>query len=432
LAALAMTALVVGVFLAFFLAQLAVETALSVLNLRHVARAGDAVPAALADRVDAATARRTREYTLAKGGFGLVHGFYGAAITLALLFSGAMPALDAALARHGVSGAHRFTAFLVALSALPSLANLPFALYGTFVLEARFGFNRTTFALWLKDQVKALLLSAVIGLPLLYAVYGFFALTGRAWWLWLFAFLTGFQILMVWVYPTLIAPLFNRFEPLPDGPLRARLEALARDAGFRTRGLYVMDASKRSGHSNAYFTGFFRPRIVLFDTLVQEMTVDEAASVLAHEIGHYRARHVHKRLLIGALTMLLSLWILSLLVAWPPLFEAFGFPGPSLHVAIALASLCGGAFTFFFAPLESWLSRRHEYEADRFSVAIARAPDALRSALVRLNGQNLSNLHPHPWYSAWYYSHPTLVERLEAIDEAPSPQPSPRVAGGGS
>jgi len=415
-----MTTVVVALFLAFFLAELAIETALSVMNLRHVARAGDAVPAALAGQVDPETARRSRAYTLARGRFGILHGFYGAALTLVLLFSGVMPALDAALARHGLGGAHRAVVFLVALSALSALANLPFSLYGTFVLEQRFGFNRTTFRLWLKDRLKGLLLAALIGLPLLYAMYGFFALTGRAWWLWLFAFLTAVQIVMVWLYPTVIAPLFNEFAPLPEGELRSRLEAMARDAGFRTRGLFVMDASRRSGHSNAYFTGFFRPRIVLFDTLVQQMSVDEAAAVLAHEIGHYQARHVHKRLAVGLAVQLASLWVLSLLVAWPPLFAAFGFGAPSFHAALALASLCGGAFTFFLAPVESFFSRRHEYEADRYSVAIARAPAALRSALVKLNGQNLSNLHPHPWYSAWHYSHPTLVERVRAIERQPA------------
>ncbi len=423
-----MTTLVIALFLGFFFAQLAVETMLAVANLRHVARAGDAVPALLAGHVDAETARKSHAYTLARGRYGLVHGSYGAALTLLLLFSGVLPAIDAALARHGLSGAHRFAAFLVALSALSSLADLPFSLYDTFVLEQRFGFNRTTFRLWLRDRVKGVALAAVIGLPLLYAVYGFFALTGRAWWLWLFAFLTSVQVFMVWLYPLVIAPLFNKFAPLPEGDLRARLEAMARGAGFRTRGLFVMDASRRSGHSNAYFTGFFRPRIVLFDTLVQQMSVDETAAVLAHEIGHYQARHVHKRLLVGIAVQLASLWVLSLLVAWPPLFAAFGFAAPSLHAALALASLCGEAFTFFVAPLESYLSRRHEYEADRYSVAIARAPVALRSALVKLNGQNLSNLHPHPWYSAWHYSHPTLVERLAAIERAgaaPSATPSP-------
>jgi STE24 endopeptidase len=400
-----MTTVVIAVFLVFFAAQLLVESALCVANLRHVARAGAAVPPQLVGQVDAETARKSRDYTLARGRLALLQGPYDAALTLLLLFSGLLPAMDAALARIGLAGAHRFAAFLVLLSALTSLAALPFSLYGTFVLEQRFGFNRTTWRLWLRDHLKALALAAAIGLPLLYAFHAFFTFTGGAWWLWLFAFLTTVQLVMVWLYPTVIAPLFNKFMPLP-----------ARAAGFRTRGLFVMDASRRSGHSNAYFTGFFRPRIVLFDTLVEQMSVEEAAAVLAHEIGHYQARHVHKRLALGLVVQLASLWILSLLVRWPPLFAAFGFGAPSLQAALALASLCGGAFTFFFAPLESFFSRKHEYEADRYSIAIARAPAALRSALLKLNGQNLSNLHPHPWYSAWHYSHPTLVERIEAIE----------------
>jgi STE24 endopeptidase len=408
------THLIVGIFLAFFAARLAVETALSLMNLSHVARAGDAVPPALREEVDAESARRSRDYTLARGRFGLVHGVFGAAVTLALLFSGVLPGLDAWLARLGLAGANRFVAFLAALSALGGVLDLPFSIWSTFVLESRFGFNRVTPRLWVKDRLKGIALGTAIGLPLLYGVYGFFALTGRAWWVWLFAFLV--QVVMAWLYPVVIAPLFNRFSPLPEGELRARLEALAREAGFRTRGLYVMDASRRSGHGNAYFAGLFRPRIVLFDTLAREMSVEEAAAVLAHEIGHYRARHVHKRLAASILALLATLWALSLLVEWPPLFAAFGFPAPSLHAAVALASLCGGAFTFFLAPLENVLLRRHEYEADRYSVELARAPGALRTALVKLARQNLGNLHPHPWYSAWHYTHPALVERLAAIE----------------
>ncbi len=414
---------VVPVFLAFFVAQFGIETALLLVNLRHVATARG-VPPALAGAVDAETAERSRAYTLANGRLGLVEGLTGAAVTLTVLFSGVLPWLDGALARAGIEGSHRFAAFLGVLALASSVVWLPFGVWRTFVLENRFGFNRTTPRTWILDRAKALLVEVALGVPLLYAVYGFMRFTGRLWWVWLFVFLSAFQLFMLWLYPAVIAPLFNRFQPLPDGPLRARLEALAREAGFRNRGLYVMDASRRSGHSNAYFTGIFRPRIVLFDTLVERMSVDEAASVLAHEIGHYRAHHVHRRLLLGLASTLVALRVLSWLVPWPPLHHAFGFGQPTLHGAVAILSLGGGVFVFWLQPLASLLSRRHEYEADRFAVRIARAPAALKSALLRLNGENLSNLHPHPWYSAWHYSHPVLVERLAAIDRnAAGPQP---------
>jgi STE24 endopeptidase len=410
-----MTTVIVSLFLLFFVLELAVESGLLALNLRHAARARG-VPAALEGRVDPAVAERSRSYTVANNRFALLQGAYGAALTLAVLFSGALPALDRALAGAGLRGAHLFVAYLLILSIALGAANVPFSLWHTFVLEARFGFNRTTFRLWLWDRLKGLVVSALLGVPLLYAMYAFMRFTGGLWWLWLFAFLTAYQLVLLWLWPAVIAPLFNRFAALPDGPLRARLEALARDAGFRNRGLFVMDASRRSGHSNAYFTGLFRPRIVLFDTLVEKMSVDEAASVLAHEIGHYRERHVHRRLALSLLGTLAVLFVLSRLVEWAPLYAAFGFESRSLHAALALFSLGGGAFVFWLAPLSSRLSRRHEYAADRYAVRLARAPEALKSALVRLNGENLSNLHPHPWFSAWHYSHPVLIERLAAID----------------
>jgi STE24 endopeptidase len=421
-----MESVVVGVFLAFFAVHLAIETALLLMNLRHVSRSRG-VPAPLAGRVDEATAERSRAYTLANGRFGMVEGLFGAALTLAALFSGVLPWLDRSLVARGIDGAHRFVLFLALLSFAAAVLSLPFGIYRTFVIEARFGFNRTTARTWIADRAKSFLVQAALGIPLLYAVYGFMRFTGALWWIWLFGFLVAFQVVMLWLYPSVIAPLFNRFEPLPDGTLRERLEALAREAGFRNRGLYVMDASRRSGHSNAYFTGLFRPRIVLYDTLVARMSVDEAASVLAHEIGHYRARHVHRRLALGLASTFVALFVLSRAVPWPPLHAAFGFDAPTLHGALALVGLGGGAFVFWLAPMAARLSRRHEYEADRFAVRLARAPAALKSALVRLNGENLSNLHPHPWYSAWNYSHPTLVERLAAVDReaGPASPPSP-------
>jgi STE24 endopeptidase len=407
---------VLPVFLLLFAIEHAVEWGLALLQLRHLARHGHEVPAALAGRLDAATARRSRDYALARGRLGLAAGGWGAAVTLLLLLGGPLPALDGALASLGVDGGHRFAAFLAALALLLAAAGLPFSLYATFVLEARFGFNRTTPGLWVKDRLRGLLLSALLGLPLLYAAHALFARAGAAWWLWLFALLAAVQIGLAWLWPSLVAPLFNRFTPLPAGELRDRIEALAARAGFRTRGLFVMDASRRSGHSNAFLAGLLRPRIVLFDTLVERAPVDEAVAVLAHEIGHWRRRHVARGVALGLGSQLLSLLVLSRLVAWPPLFRAFGFDDPSLHAAAALALLAGGSFTFFLAPLGAWLSRRHEREADRYAVRLTGLPGALRSALVRLGEENLSSPRPHPWYAAWHHSHPPLLERLEAID----------------
>jgi STE24 endopeptidase len=408
---------VLAIFLALFLLQYALETALLLLELRHVG-AARGVPSSLAGWVSEETAERSRAYTLARGKLGLVAGTAAAAFTLLLLLSGALPAIDRALAAAGLEGAHRFVAFLAAVTLLLGLAGIPASLWSTFVLEARFGFNRTTPRLWLVDHAKGLLVQAALGIPLLYAVHAFFARTGRHWWIWLFGFVAAVQLVLTWLYPAVIAPLFNRFSPLAEGPLRARLVALAAEAGFAHRGLFVVDASRRSGHSNAYLTGVFRPRIVLYDTLVASMSEDEAASVLAHEIGHFTRRHVHRRVAVSLAATFVALFVVSRVIASPTIHAAFGFDAPSLHAALALLSLGGGALVFWVAPLAAAWSRRHELEADRYAVRLARAPAALKHALVRLNGENLSNLHPHPWYAAWHYSHPPLVRRLAAVDRA--------------
>jgi len=212
-----------------------------------------------------------------------------------------------------------------------------------------------------------------------------------------------------------IARWFNRFTPLPEGGLRSDLERLAERAGFRTRGIYVMDAGRRSTHSNAYFTGLVRPRIVLFDTLLKTMTGEEALAVLAHEMGHWRAGHVRRMIAVTLALQLAGLFVLSLAIQWPPLFAAFGFAAPSLPAAAALAALCGQTVTFWLGPVLAWVSRRHEYEADAFSLKLIGAGTPLRSALDKLGRENLSNLAPHPWYSAYHYSHPTLPERLARL-----------------
>jgi STE24 endopeptidase len=409
-------ALVRGAVVSLFGLRLLVEGGLVWLDLRRTAAAGPRVPPALEGRVSPELLRRSHAYTIARRRFALAFLAWDAVVGLLLLLSGALPAVDAALGRMGLAGGWRFVAFLLGLAAATSIASLPFSLHGTFVLEARFGFNRTTPRTWLADRAKGAALALAIGTPILWGAWLLMESTGGLWWLWVWGFLSAVQLFLLWLYPSVLAPIFNRFSPLPDGPLRDRLLAVARDAGFRTRGLFVMDASRRSGHSNAYFAGLVRPRIVLFDTLVSTMTVDEAAAVLAHEVGHYRLRHVARRLATGLCASLAGLGIASLLVRWPPFFQAFGFEAPSWGPAVALVSLAGGAFTFPVKPLASLISRRHEFAADRYAVAHGGGADALGRALVKLHGENLSSLDPHPWFRAWYASHPTLLERLAALE----------------
>jgi STE24 endopeptidase len=417
-----MTLWIGSLYILFFALQTALEAGLILLNLRRSVRAGgaggQAVPPALRGLAAPEAVARSRAYVQARLRLDLAAQAIEVVLLPALLFSGLLPAWDGRLAAWGLNGPHRFAAFLAGLAALFFLAGLPFSLYRTFRIEVRFGFNRATPALWLADRAKGLALAAGLGLPFLYGAFAFMARTGQAWWLGLFGFIAAAQAALLWLYPTVIAPWFNRFTPLAAGTLRERLEALAARAGFSLRGIFVVDASRRSGHSNAYFTGLLRPRIVLFDTLVQSMSEDETLAVLAHEMGHYRARHMHRMLALNLAGMLLGLYLLSLLIAWPPVFHRFGFAEPSLHAGLALALLCGGAFTFWLQPAAAWLSRRHEYEADRYSVRLLALPDALKRALVRLSGENLANPDPHPWYSAYHYSHPTLPERLAAIDRA--------------
>jgi STE24 endopeptidase len=410
-----MSALVAAAVATALAIQYLVETILVALNIRH-ARTQRGVPDAVAPWYDEAAADRSRAYVRANGWLTVARNTWDLVVVLALVFSGVLPLLDRTLASAGLRGPHLFVAFLGLVTIVHVLTSAPVAAFQVFVIEQRFGFNRVSPRHWIADKLKALALVGLFGVPFLYAVYAVVTRTGALWWLWIFALMAAFQLFLLWLWPTFIAPLFNRFEPLPDGELKDRLHEMAASAGFSNRGLYVMDASRRSGHSNAWFAGIFRPRIVLFDTFLSQTTPDEAAAVLAHEIGHFKKAHVKLRLLWSLAGTLAMLWILSLLVPWGPLYAAFGFPGPSLHAATALVTLAGGAFLFWMTPFGSWLSRRHEYEADRFAMALSGQPEALASSLVRLHRSNLSNVDPHPWFSAWHYGHPTLAARLAAIE----------------
>lgn len=370
---------------------------------------------------------KSRAYALERLAFGTWDRLGSAAIALALLFSGILPAFDRALARAFGDGLSRGALFLAGVALLPSLLRLPFSAWSTFRIEGKYGFNTMTWGLFWRDTARELLVSAALGLPLLYALMAFFRFAGGLWWLWAFAGILAWQLALFFLYPAFIAPLFNRFTPLDEGDLKRALLGLAERLRFPAAGIFVMDGSRRSLHSNAYFTGFGRSRrIVLFDTLLAQMEPRELAAVLAHEIGHYKLHHVLKLLIAQAFLMGATLYFASLALRFPPLYEAFGFAafGPEAAPAAFAGPPAPGLFLFFsvlsalgpvFAPLRNFSSRRHEYQADAYAVRATGDAAAMQTALVKLAGHNLSNLTPHPWYSAFHYSHPTLVERVEAI-----------------
>jgi len=412
---------IVWSFLVFFAAEFAVEFVLNELNLRHVrARRTDReIPDFFRAKLTSKEYQKSVDYTLAKGHFQRWSEIYSRLITLVILFSGLLGFLDGLAARFsqhfslGVYAQGIFFCLLVA--AYFSMAGLLTDLYSTFVVEAKFGFNKITPALYLTDKLKGLVLGLVLGIPFLLVILWLMDATGSLWWFWAFVFITAFQLLMIVVFPTFIAPWFNKFEPLKEGEFRARILALAEQVGFKTSGIFSMDGSKRSAHSNAYFTGIGKSkRIVLFDTLLDQMSMEQGLAVLAHEMGHDKMKHIQRMLVVQTIFLLAGLYALSRLLDFQPLYTAFRL-SPSHHVALVLFSLLAGAMIFYLGPLMHLLSRKHEYEADRFAALTLRDGKAMEEALINLTVKNLSNLTPHPWYSAYHYSHPTPTERIRAI-----------------
>lgn len=395
------------------------------LNQSHVLKHAGAVPEAFSGRLDAATYSRSVEYTLAKSRLNQVEEAYGALILLGVLFSGCLPWVFQFFVHTFGTSVWAMAGFVFAAGVALSLTSLPFDWYAQFHLEARFGFNTTTPKLWWSDRAKGLLLALVLGVPLLALILKLVEWAGTAWWVWAWASVLGFQLLMIVLAPSVILPLFNKFSPLSAGSLRDRLHALAERARFRVAGIQVMDGSKRSRHSNAFFTAFGRFRkIVLFDTLIQELTEPELESVLAHEIGHWKRRHVPKMLAFSAVALLLGFYALAWLAEQAWFYAVFGFQPGSLAPALLLFALLSGLLTFWFSPLANVISRRHEYQADAYAAAAMGGPEFLVGALRRLTEKNLSNLTPHPLYSRFFYSHPTLLEReaalsRQAVDNAP-------------
>ncbi len=411
------SAAILRLYLALFALRLLWESALTLLNARHAQRVSAAPPAFVLEVMDRETYKRSLDYTLARSRFALVDGLFAAAVVLAVVLSGALGALDRLVLGWRLPGYATGLAYFVLISVFFTLVSLPASLYLQFVIEERFGFNRMTPGLFAADLARNLAVSVALLAPLLLALFWFVDRAGRWWWLFGFAGVSLFQLVVTVIYPTVIAPLFNKFTPLDDGSLKERIQDLASRLGFATRGIFVMDGSRRSSHSNAYFTGLGRAkRVVLFDTLIRSLSEESLVAVLAHEIGHEKRHHVRQRLAFSVLMLLVGFWILSLLLPYQPFYSAFGFDRPSPYALLVIMSFCAGPFTFFLAPLFAAWSRRHEYEADRFAVDATGGAAGLKAALIGLGRSNLSNLTPHPLYSFYHYSHPTLAERVAAIE----------------
>lgn len=408
--------------LVLILARATTELWLSRLNQRHARAHADEVPPTFREVMDKSKYRRSVDYTLVKSRFEDVVCVFDTVILMAILFSGVLPwAFGKFSASYG-SSVWAMTAFLVVVGIALSIPALPFAWYSQFKIEQEFGFNTTKMKTWVLDRVKGLLLALVLGYPLLVLILKLIEWTGANWWIWAAAVVVVSQLLLLVMAPALIMPLFNKFTPLPEEALRERLFALARRTHFPTKSIDVMDGSKRSRHSNAFFTGLGRFRkIVLFDTLITQLTEPELEAVLAHEIGHYKKRHVIKMLGISVAGVFAAFGAIAWLARQQWFYRAFGFQhqagfaAANVVPAILLFALLAGAITFWISPFIHRWSRRFEYEADAFARAAMGETQSMIQALRKLSERNLSNLTPHPLYSRFYYSHPTLLERERAL-----------------
>jgi STE24 endopeptidase len=398
----------------------AVELWLSQRQIAAVAAHRDRVPAPFADTVSAEDHAKAADYTVAKARFGRIAEIVNAVVTLGLTVGGGIAVIDALWRRTGWTQPWLGTVVIASVFCVTGMINLPLSVWSIFRLEARFGFNRTTASLFLADLGKSLLLAVLLGTPLLLATLTLMERAGQLWWVWAWLLWLGVMFFMTWAFPAFIAPLFNKFSPLKDEVLKNRIEALLSRCGFASKGVFVVDNSRRSSHGNAYFTGIGRhKRIVFFDTLLDRLAHPEVEAVLAHELGHFQLKHVRKRLLLSIATTFVGLALLGWLTGQPAFYTALGVPIPSTHAALLLFILALPFFTFFITPLSSLWSRRHEFEADGFATQHASSSE-LASALVKLYRDNASTLTPDPVYAAFHYSHPPALERITRLRAAPA------------
>ncbi len=415
-----------AVFLAALVLSIGLRLWLARRHIRHIASCRDEVPADFSEHIELAAHHKAADYSTAKTRLGVVEIFVGAALLLALTLGGILQRLHELWQHLFESGSYAHgIALIVSVTLLSGLIDLPLALYRTFVIEARFGFNKMTLKLFVIDLIKQTLIGALLGLPLLFVVLWLMQRMGEQWWLYVWITWIAFSLLIQAIYPIFIAPLFNKFTPLEDESLRTRIEALLVKCGFKARGLYVMDGSRRSNHGNAYFTGFgATKRIVFFDMLLARLAPAEIEAVLAHELGHFKHHHVWKRMAALFGISLAFLWLLGYAMKQDWFYAGLNVQAHTTALALLLFSLVVPVFTFLLHPAMSLYSRKHEYEADAYAAGHASAADLVR-ALVKLYQDNAATLTPDPLYSAFYDSHPPALLRILRLQQAgASPRPA--------
>jgi len=403
-------------FLILFSLRSGAQIFLNRLNLSHLQKRGGEVPEIFRETIDEDKLKKISAYTVDSSRFGMIATLADQILLLIILLSGILPRIQAA-ADHWELGVVTGGLFFFALLSLPGfILDIPFSLYGNFVIEARHGFNTKTLKVWISDLMKGLLLSALIGAPLLALLLFLVESGGHFWWLWAWGLVGLFELLVLWLYPVLLAPLFNKFEPIANPDLVRKISGLLEKAGLKSKGVFQMDASRRSRHTNAYFTGLGKnKRIVLFDTLLASHSEEEILAVLAHEAGHWKKRHVLKQVLALEALSLLGFFVVAAMLDMPVLYQTFGFSRPVVYAGLFLVTALFSPLLYFAEPLGAAFSRRFEREADDYALFLTRDPGPMVKALKRLAADNLANLTPHPFYAWFYYSHPPLLERVSRL-----------------
>jgi STE24 endopeptidase len=405
----------VVIFLILFVGHIVWRYILQRLNIRDLKFYGKIIPPVFQGMIDEATLNKTVDYTYDNSRLATKENLASDGIELIILFC-LLPVLTGWIVGLNLHIIGQALIFFGILALIGGITGMPFDLYDTFVLERKYGFSTITWKLWIMDLIKSVLISALLMGFMISALMAFVQYLPTSWWFWGWLFFTLFEITLLWLYPVLIAPLFNKFEPIQDEALKEKINTLMDKVGLKTKGIYQVDEGKRSKHTNAYFTGIGKTkRIVLYDTLLSSHTPDEIVAVLAHEIGHWKKKHILKQLSFMIVASLILLYFVYLIINWPMLYKTFGLSYQPVYAGLFLVSLYLSAAGFFLSPAGAAITRRYEREADRMAFELTGTAKPLIAALKRLAKDNLTNLHPHPLYVWFYYSHPPLIERIEYL-----------------